>query len=107
MHMYLDLVYCSKEVKTIIMFIRGLGFKLDPGFGNMFYVIHFVCKFGFDFILSVMGYKVTENFKSGVSKLINLSSWSIFGGDFLIFMEILCNWWGSIFHSFPPLLIQT
>ena len=62
------------------------------------------------FILSVMGYKVTENFKSGVSKLINLSSWSIgyfLEGIFLIFMEILCNWWGSIFHSFPPLLIQT
>ena len=77
MRMYLGLEYCSKEVKTIIMFIRGLVFKLDPGFGNMFYVIHFVCRFGFDFILSVMGYKVTENFKSGVSKLINLSSWSI------------------------------
>ena len=77
MRMYLGLVYCSKEVKTIIMFIHGLVFKLDPGFGNMFYVIHFVCKFGFDFILSVMGYKVTENFKSGVSELINLSSWGI------------------------------
>ena len=86
MRMYLGLVYCSKEVKTIIVF------KLDPGFGNMFYVIHFVCRFGFDFILSVMGYKVTENLKSGVSKLINLSSWSIgyFWRGFLVCMGILC-----------------
>ena len=72
MCMYLGLVYCSKEVKTIFMYIRGLVLSLGK---YLFYVIHFVCRFGFDFILSVMGYKVTENFKSSVSKLINLSSW--------------------------------